>query len=76
MAVLLVLFDVENLGALGWVLPGGALLDLVRLSYDATSGFAGQFGDALPAIGVLIAWTLLGGFAAKRLFRWGSASEW
>lgn len=52
------------------VLPGGALLDIARLSYDGTSGFAEQFAGALPALGVLAAWTLLSGFAAKRLFRW------
>ncbi|MFF5986761.1 ABC transporter permease [Prauserella flavalba] len=61
---------VEGPDVVQLLLPGGALLDLTRLAYDSSLGVGSQFADAAPAVGVLVAWTLLGAFAAKRLFRW------
>jgi len=52
------------------LLPGGAVLDLVRLSYDTTGTFVGQLADGLPALGVLAVWVLIGVVVGKRYFRW------
>lgn len=52
------------------LLPGGALVEIARLAYHPDLGFAAQFTDALPALGVLTAWTLLAAASARRLFRW------
>ncbi|HWS33874.1 MAG TPA: hypothetical protein VN408_14175 [Actinoplanes sp.] len=50
--------------------PGGAVLDAVLLAYDHERTLAEQLGQALPAIGVLLAWTALGVLGVHRLFRW------
>jgi len=50
--------------------PGGAVVDLARISYDATASFTAQLGEALPALAALAVWTAIGAVAAKRYFRW------
>ncbi|OZM72644.1 multidrug ABC transporter permease [Amycolatopsis antarctica] len=60
----------EGPNMLQTITPGGAMVDLARISYDATSTFAAQVGDALPALGALAVWTVIGAVSAKRYFRW------
>jgi ABC-2 type transport system permease protein len=52
------------------LLPGGAVLDVVRLAYDRELAFLAQLTEALPALGVLAGWTMLGILAVHRFFRW------
>lgn len=61
------------------LLPGTAVNDVLRISWfgrDAdlapsdTFGFWATWGEALPAIGVLFAWTVLAVWLAKRSMRW------
>ncbi|EIE98546.1 ABC transporter permease [Saccharomonospora glauca] len=50
--------------------PGGAVVDLMRIAYDGTSSFSEQLAASPPAVLVLLAWTVVGAVAARRLFRW------
>jgi ABC-2 type transport system permease protein len=69
-------FDIaEGLSTPQRLLPGGAVLDLVRLSYDTSGTFVGQLADGLPALGVLAAWVLIGVLVGKRYFRWEPRSH-
>ena len=68
-------------GAQRWVdlLPGAALEDLVRVAWfglepgalgtDAVSWWA-TWGEALPALGVLLGWTVIGAVLARRSMTW------
>lgn len=60
--------DGPHIGQL--LLPGGAVVDLTRLAYDAEVGLGGQLAGALPGIAVLLGWTAFGALAVRRLFRW------
>lgn len=60
----------DQLNPIQLALPGGAVVDLMRLSYEAGGSFGSQLLAALPALGVLLAWTLVSAVAAHRLFRW------
>ncbi|MQA12966.1 MAG: multidrug ABC transporter permease [Pseudonocardiaceae bacterium] len=50
--------------------PGGALADLVRRGYSGDGPLLDQLSGALPAIGFLAAWVVIGVVAATRTFRW------
>jgi ABC-2 type transport system permease protein len=61
------------------LLPGTAVADLLRISWfgldpDPTSGdtfgFLATWTEALPALGVLVAWTALAVWLATRSMRW------
>ncbi len=64
-----------------WVdlLPGAALDDLVRVAWfglepgafgtDAVSWWA-SWGEAMPALGVLLGWTIIGAWLARRAMTW------
>lgn len=60
----------DQLDPIQLALPGGAVVDLMRLSYEVGGSFGSQLLAALPALGVLLAWTLGSAVAAHRLFRW------
>ena len=59
--------------------PGAAMTQLVRIGWfgfdgtDATTstlGFAGTWGPALQPVAVLVAWTVVGLYLARRSMRW------
>ncbi|SFQ42935.1 ABC-2 type transport system permease protein [Amycolatopsis arida] len=53
------------------LLPGGAVLEVLRQAYGGgESTFTGQLAASAPGLGVLVAWVALGGLAARRWFRW------
>ncbi len=68
-------------GAQQWVdlLPGAALEDLVRVAWfglepgilgtDAVS-WSATWGEAVPALGVLLGWTVIGALLARRAMTW------
>ncbi|TCP54017.1 ABC-2 type transport system permease protein [Tamaricihabitans halophyticus] len=58
-----------GLSQLQMVLPGGAVTELTRLAYGDGS-FTAQLTEALPPIGVLVAWTIMGVAVATKAFRW------
>lgn len=60
----------EGLSQLQRALPGGAVVELMHLSYDDARSFTGALAEALPAMAALVAWVLVGWYAARRLFRW------
>lgn len=60
----------DGLNVVQRLLPGGAVLELARLSYDGGSSFGEQLlGGMLPLV-VLLGWAALGVFATQRYFRW------
>lgn len=52
------------------VLPGGAVVETVRLAYDHEATLGAQFVGALPALAALVGWTAFGTLAGRRFFRW------
>ncbi|GGD20845.1 ABC transporter permease [Nocardioides daphniae] len=59
-------------------LPGAAINDLVRVAWfgvepgadEATLGFLATWGEALPALGLLLAWAVVALLVARRSLRW------
>ncbi|PXY32121.1 ABC transporter permease [Prauserella muralis] len=47
------------------VLPGGAVVDLLRVAYDDS-----RFTELVPGAAVLAAWAAVGVLTARRYFRW------
>lgn len=52
------------------LLPGGAALELARLSYGASGGFVSQLAAGVLPVMVLLGWAVLGILAASKYFRW------
>ena len=61
------------------LLPGAALEDLVRVAWfglepgvhgTALAGWSATWGEAVPALGYLVAWTILGTLLARRAITW------
>ncbi|EHR60264.1 ABC transporter permease [Saccharomonospora cyanea] len=59
----------EGLSTVQMLSPGGAVVQLTQLAYTGAP-LSETASGALPALGGLVAWAVLGAGAAKRYFRW------